>query len=766
MRAAVTTAALTVLGALTAVAAEAGPRELSRDGVSHYVILVPADAAPAEATAARELRTCLREVTGADLPILPETEAPKDKPFVAVGPCRLLGTLLPTLDLAKVGFDGIVIKTVGANLVLAGPRPRGTLYAVYTFLEDVVGCRWWTSTEQTLPTRPTLAIPDLDVVYAPPLRSREAFYRDAFAGPFAAKLKINGHFERIPPEYGGHLSILGWCHTFFQILPPETYFAAHPEWYSEINGTRSAEGTQLCLTNAAMRAEFVRVAKERIRQDPNAGLISVSQNDWGGRCQCAACRDLEQQEGSPSGPLLHFVNAVAAEIETEFPEVLVETLAYSYTRQPPKFVRPRANVVIRLCSIECSYVQPLETGEQNATFRHDIETWSASAPRLYVWDYVTNFANYLLPHPNLRVLAPNLRFFIKNHAIGLFEQGDAGSGTGDFVRLRAWLLAHLMWDPSRDENALIDEFLRGYYGAAGPLLRQYLDLLHDQAEAAGVYLRCYMQDTGSWLTPEALERATAVYAQATAAVAGDPVLSERVRRERLPLDLVWLQRYTLAASDAAAAGTPVVIPGAASPQQAVEEFIALSSRHEVGQYAEGRPFAPYAERLQQRIRAPGPPPEACRALPRAAWADYQDSTFTLHGQGTWSDAVRDAAASDGYAARMPGDHHEWAVQQPLSDALVPGNPWRLFVVLRCEATVNNGIACTIGIYDERNHAGLASRDVQVAEVVGTQYRAIELGPVSVHGGAYVWVAPPRRPGEVTAVYVDRLYLVREPTPAQ
>ena len=364
------------------------------------------------------------------------------------------------------------------------------------------------------------------------------------------------------------------------------------------------------------------------------------------------------------------------------------------------------------------------------------------------------------------MLAPNLRFFIKHHAIGLFEQGDAGSGTGDFVRLRAWLLAHLMWDPSQDENALTNEFLQGYYGPAAPFLRQYLDLLHDSAEATNVYLRCYLQDTSAWLPQDVLEKATAIYAQASAAVAADPVLSARVRRERLPLDLVWLQQYKAGERVRAALGKPFAIPGADSPQQAVADFVALSLKHNVGQYGEGRPFAPFAEALQRNFRDPGPPPEACRALPRGTWVDYQDNAFTLHGPGTLTETVRDAAASDGYAARMPGSHFEWAVQEPLSDDLVAGNPWRVFVVLRCEAKAADGLAATVGVYDERTRAGLVVKELQVADVVGAQYRTIDLGPVKVHGGAYVWVAPPKRPDAVTAVYVDRIYLVREPSPAK
>jgi hypothetical protein len=280
--------ALVTLVPIAASAAEATPRVLARDGVSTYVILLPDAPHPAEQTAAQELQAFLKQATGAELPLLAESAAPRGKPAIAVGPCRLAQRIAPGLDLGALPADAIVIKTAGVGLLLAGPRPRGTLYAVYTFLEDVVGCRWWTSTEQTIPSRPTLVIPDLDITYAPALISREAFYRDAFDGSFAPRLKLNGHFARIPPERGGHLPILGWCHTFFHMLPPEKHFAAHPEWYSEINGKRSAEGTQLCLTNAQMRAEFVRAAREWLQREPGAGLISVSQNDWGGKCECAA----------------------------------------------------------------------------------------------------------------------------------------------------------------------------------------------------------------------------------------------------------------------------------------------------------------------------------------------------------------------------------------------------------------------------------------------------------------------------------------------
>jgi len=729
---------------------------LSVDGQSLYVIVVAEDAIAPEHTAAEELRDHLEAVTGARLPIRSEAEAGEASPRIVVGPGPAFRAAFPDLDLATLKHDGIVMRRVDETLYLAGGRPRGTLYAVYTFLEDVVGCRWWTATERFVPHTPTLALPALDVVYVPQLQCREAFYRGAFDGVFAARCKCNGHFEQVPPEYGGHYSILGWCHTFNQILPPEKYFEQHPEWYSEIEGKRVAERSQLCLTNLEMRAEFVKNALERLRADPDAGIISISQNDCHGQCQCPKCRALEQHEGAASGPVIHFVNAVAAEIEKEFPEVLVETLAYSYTRQAPRHVRPRKNVLIRLCSIECSFSQPLATGPQNEAFSKDIEAWSAIAHQLYIWDYVTNFRNYILPHPNLRVLAPNIRFFVDHKAIGLFEQGDSQCACGDFVDLRAWVLAHLMWDPPRDPEALVAEFLNGYYGAAAEPLQQYLDHTHDAVERSGAYLRCYMEDTAAWLNLEDLERATDLFDEAERRVAGDPVLGRRVSRARMPLDHVWLKRYHALRRVVKHAGRPW--RGPEDPVAFCDAFVGKAYDFDVGSYAESRPFNQYEPLLRGRFRPPASAPAECEGLDADDWVDVQDNECRLHGYGTLTTIIDDPKASDGKAARMPADHKQWAVQYPVSADLAALGALRCCVVARCQPKAESGPAFQLGIYDIRTRADVARQDVPIEDA---QYHTYDLGVHTLTDGMYFWVAPMKNPDQVEAVYVDRIFCMRE-----
>ncbi len=728
-------------------------------GKPQCVIAVAAEPSPAERTAAAELQALLKEVTGAELPIRPCGEVDGDARQIVVGPSARLSELLPDVKLGEVGDDGIVIRTLGKALVLAGPRPRGTLYAVYTFLEDTVGCRWWTPTESTIPQKPTLRVPALDITYAPKLKSREAYYRDAFEAKFAARNKLNGNSVRTGEELGGHVRFNAFVHTFFPFLPPSKYFDEHPEWYSLIKGKRIHERAQLCLTNDEMRAEMVRVVLDRLRKDPTAKLISISQNDWRNPCQCERCKAVVAEEGSEAGPLLRFVNAVAAEVEKEFPDVWVETLAYQYTRKAPLKVRPRRNVVVRLCSIECSFVQTLADGEQNEPFRSDIESWSKVAPRLFVWNYVTNFWNYLVPHPNLRVLAPNLRFFVDHNVVGLFEQGDSQSGIGDFVRLRAWLLAHLMWNPDLDENALIDEFLSGYYGPAAPHLREYLRVINDAGERSGKYIRCFMSDTSAWLTLDDLNHATELFAKAEAAVAGDPQLAARVRRERLPLDHVWLSRYHALKQAAKLRGKS--FGGPADPKAACDEFLRVCRENRVGNWRERHPFDERADALVRKFGPPAKPPVEAQGRSDTEWLDVQDGQFRLHTTNGWATLVDDPTASDGRAARMGGEHHQWAVSLPLSDDLKPGNPWHVYAAARCDATATEGKAMTMGIYNSQEKKSVTGQTFQVEQLAGPEYRVLDLGVHELSGGMYYWAAPPKRPGEVQHVYVDRVFLIRE-----
>ncbi|MDD2244706.1 MAG: hypothetical protein PHR13_08875, partial [Dysgonamonadaceae bacterium] len=212
---------------------------LSNDGITKYVIVIPDSPTIVETTAASELKEHLDQITGAEFVVLHESEVKSPHRLLVVGNSKLARTLLPGVDADKLPYDGIVIETIGDNIVLLGHPVRGTLYAVNTFLEEAAGVRWWTSTESFIPKINKMKVPKLQINYGPRLIYREAFYKDALSDTkFAARMKCNGDFSKIESKYGEYHKFQYFVHSFYPILPPQIYFDKHPEWYSLVDGKR------------------------------------------------------------------------------------------------------------------------------------------------------------------------------------------------------------------------------------------------------------------------------------------------------------------------------------------------------------------------------------------------------------------------------------------------------------------------------------------------------------------------------------------------
>ena len=552
-------------------------------------ILIPSAPTAVERSAAAELQDALRRVTGETLPIHPESAGAGGRAFLvgdtaaarrlpgqrseveggngAKDPCTF--DLRPSTNPWRP--DEILLRATAAGQILTGHPARGPIYAVCTYLEEFLGVKWWTSTESFYPARPLADLPDADLGYAPPLKYREAYYLDGFDPLLKVRSKINysswARYEPatpvhpfIPPELGGDYRLYFFegrrsaYHSFFEILPPDRHFADHPEWYSLVDGKRVPH--QLCLSNDEMAEAYIAETLRRLREKPEVNFIQVSQNDWQGACECDACRAIEAEEGGAhSGIYLRFANRVAEAIEKEFPHVMVDTFAYQFTRRAPRHARPRRNVLVRLCDIECAFNRPLSEFDQNRAFLDDLADWSRIAPgHIFIWDYLADFKSYMLPHPNLFSIAPNIRAFADAGAVGIFEQGDACCAAGEFAPLRFWLVAHLLWNPAADEKALVHDFVQGYYGAsAAPHIFAYLRLVNEAGAASAKPMRCYHENVADWLPPDVRAAAVREMEAALAAARADGAEYERrVRREQLSTDHMRLLNWGPVDGDRAA----------------------------------------------------------------------------------------------------------------------------------------------------------------------------------------------------------------------
>ncbi len=518
---------------------------IAENGRSDYKIVVSREASPSERHAAEELRGFLKEMTGADLPILTDDAEMSGKEII-LGRNGHLDGLNLRVDWEELGDEGFRICTVPPHLVIAGGRLRGTMYGVYTFLESL-GCRWFAPGVSRIPKLERLSVSPMDEKQVPILEYREPYYTEAFDGDWAARNKANGSAQRLDEARGGKIKYSHFVHTFYSIIPPDRYFKEHPEYFSEIDGKRTADRAQLCLTNPDVLRITIETVKRWIEESPDAMIFSVSQNDWGGWCQCPECRKVDEEEGSHSGTVIRFVNKVAEAIGKEYPDKFIDTLAYQYTRKPPRHVKPLENVMVRLCSIECCFSHPLASCPENESFRRDTEGWARVAHTLYVWDYVTNFAHYLMPFPNLRVLQPNVQFFVKNNVKGIFEEGNySEGGGGEFAALRSYLLAKILWDPDCDVDAYMSEFLEGYYGPGSKAIAEYIENLHDDVERRGVHVRIF-DPPDHFLTPSLVRDGLSLLEDAISKTDKESRFHRRLRIARLPL--LYSKAYMMDKSD-------------------------------------------------------------------------------------------------------------------------------------------------------------------------------------------------------------------------
>jgi hypothetical protein len=497
-------------------------------GKSDYTIVIAAQASPSEQRAANELQRFLEEMSGARLPVVTDARPVRGKHLVLVGESA-------RLNLHRLfGPEEFVLRTDGSHLIIAGGRQRGTMYGVYTFL-DRLGCRWFTRDVSRIPKKPTVEVEPMDEFYKPAFEYREPFFTEAWDKDWAARNRTNGDHTQLDASTGGKLQYYPFVHSFYELLPPQKYFAQHPEYYSLIDGKRRTERAQLCLTNPEVLRLVIAQVDTWIAQQPDATIFSVSQNDWEGWCECDRCRRVEQEEGGQhSGPLLRFVNAVAEEIGKRHPGKLIDTLAYWYTENPPQNVRPAPNVRIRLCPIGVCVAHSFTSCPRSAYFYRNLQAWSAITNQLYIWHYNTNFAHYLLPFPDFDELAADIPVYQKHGVVGLFLQGAyAKGGGGENSELRAYVLARLLWDPKTDVDRTVDEFLAGVYGPAAPAMREYFDLLHAQVRPpAGRHL--WIFNVPDYST-DFVGKAKAAFAKAEA-LAPDDATRRRVEKARLPVE--------------------------------------------------------------------------------------------------------------------------------------------------------------------------------------------------------------------------------------
>ena len=514
---------------------------------------------PWEATAVQELESYLaRRLGGAELSVggvSSVTFHVGDTPFAAA----------KGLSSCKMDDECWTIRSFGGDVVLNGGGERGCLYAVYHFLEDFCGVRWWSETEEDILDSGNLVLPPLDVKDKPAFIYRDiirTYDPEISQSRLAVRRRLNRNGEvPVPMSLGGAMTYGPpyHCHTFNRYISWEKLGKTRPELFSLYEGKRCGgqdynKGGQLCLTNPEVRKIILEgllanieksAASAKAKGYPAPRLFEISMNDNKRFCQCDTCK-AETEKFGHSGFYLNFINSIAAEVAKTHPEVYITTLAYYYTEEPPKGgVKAAPNVLVKLCNTRSNMSDSILAPGDNAIMRDLLEAWKDVATHLFVWDYATTYTKDSrgYPFPSEWYLADKYRFYATHGVHGIFWEHEDPDHT-DLYDLKFYFMTKLFENPNLDYPAFFRRTFDEYYGAkAGPLVYAARERLRDAQRRNKGRLYWFPQfDQFNFIRGEDIVAMEELYDKAEKAAADDARYLRRIRKARAGLDRLAKRR--------------------------------------------------------------------------------------------------------------------------------------------------------------------------------------------------------------------------------
>ncbi len=491
--------------------------------ISGYDIVIPAGADDLTKRAASELSKYIGDACGFYPTVTDSaTTDSADQRAIVFEPITDADPRYETLG--DEGFSFSVDN--GGSLHIVCGRYRGAIYGVYDLLERYLGWRFMYDYDLTVvsyqagvscPTYSTyndamydsiadaehIDIPaDTDLTVTPSFTYRDSYgdpgIRGVSGSAYTLKVKENGTLT----ESAGYAVAQKACHG---IKAAANYM---PQWIGYNPALGDGQLNQPCFTNQYNIEGAIECFEEQINARLAAGQvvgreivdIDVSQMDTPNFCTCKTCMKQFSVDGSHSGAVLGFANAIAEAIAEDIsPDIYVSILAYWGTSAPPKVTRPEPNVAVSYCyyndigktacfshsmSGEDCMNCPYSFGNllvSNEKFAEELTDWCDMSTRVIVWIYPGTWTGSPFPRISLFTWLDSLKFMKELDVYGSFicpAYGTVADGS------LAYILSRLLWDCDLTEDEYEDmlrEYFRLQYGGAGDMLYDLL-VIADRAQ--------------------------------------------------------------------------------------------------------------------------------------------------------------------------------------------------------------------------------------------------------------------------------------------
>ena len=492
-----------------------------KDGKPTASIIVAGDASSKRLKSARFLQETVRRMSGATLPLRDDS---KDWAGgqILLGPSKLgdvqVEQGLDKPERYRLVVAGRKVHAVGND---AGPY-QGSHFATHDLLSQL-GCGWFGPDPlyHVVPRAGTLALPSLSKDEQPDFAFRQMW--------------------NVSPEAGGAWRTggreVGCSHAYSYLFPESEYFEKHPEYFALVGGKRTAGGAQICLSNPDVQRLTVEKARAQFDKEPGQLTQSLSANDCGGFCECAACAKLGENPGAQT---LAFANAVAKELAKTHPDRLVCFLSYWYTFGAPANLKAEPNVMVMVVNQGCgAHALDDPACPQNQAWCENFEKWCATGAKMAIYEWYIPGTTHKywrrLPWVSTDVAFRNLRYWRSRGVrwITYESQPAYEDGTG---YPRRWPLYYPstigMWDCDADPGEILADACNRLYGPAGAVMTRYFTNIAQAIEQAKVHGSTWHMPHAQWIfRPEVTQALRATLGEALMAARPEPEAWRRVVKE-------------------------------------------------------------------------------------------------------------------------------------------------------------------------------------------------------------------------------------------
>lgn len=479
-------------------------------GRSNYQIIIPENASDLEKYAAEELQSFLEASTACRLPIKTDANINASTEiggkYISIGDTKLFTEQNAfAIDRSKPRNAPRIFTLDNTVYLIGQSNELGTLYATYKFLYYEIAFQAYAVDCIYYETKSKLLLCDFDYQYEPALDYATGYGEVSTASNAdeAARLFLRAKdTSGASGAFGinGEKDFATWCHSVTAFASQSVYGKDYPHWfgngqlcYSQIEETDDVDLWEKVAENAINRLHI-----------DDTPYIMLGGADNTRSCQCEKCTQGYKLYGI-SGVMNRFMNKVGEVLEEhydhcdkhKYEDVILVSLAYEAYSSPPtdiidgKIVPKDESVVLRhnvgacFTPIHMCITHPIEgenSCDKNSSYLNQLKGWSAVCENLFVYDYGYYSKGCLYYCNEWDSIKYNINAYDKYGVDYVLGQNATNNGLEPFAALRIYLKSKLAWDPLLDQEMLIKDFMKHYYGDASGAMMEFFNAICEHYE--------------------------------------------------------------------------------------------------------------------------------------------------------------------------------------------------------------------------------------------------------------------------------------------